>query len=63
MCVAVPLVLLVGPHLPIRAPLGFLLLPALAIVAMKLVEWRVARWVRRWEERDAARKRIASSRR
>ena len=38
-----------------RSPLAFVILPALGILTMKLVERRVARWFRRWAEREAAR--------
>ena len=38
-----------------RSPLAFIILPALGILTMKLVERRVARWFRRWAEREAAR--------
>ena len=38
-----------------RSPLAFVILPALGILAMKLVERRVARWFRRWAEREAER--------
>jgi peptidoglycan/LPS O-acetylase OafA/YrhL len=35
--------------------MAFVILPTLGILTMKLVERRVARWFRRWAEREAAR--------
>ena len=45
----------VASRLGSRSPLAFVILPALGILTMKLVERRVARWFRRWAEREAAR--------
>ena len=45
----------VASRLGPRSPLAFVILPALGILTMKLVERRVARWFRRWAEREAAR--------
>ena len=44
----------VASRLGSRSPLAFVILPALGILTMKLVERRVARWFRRWAEREAA---------
>jgi hypothetical protein len=45
----------VASRLGPRSPLAFVILPVLGILTMKLVERRVARWFRRWAEREAAR--------
>jgi hypothetical protein len=45
----------VASRLGSRSPLAFVILPALGILTMKLVERRVARWFRRWAQREAAR--------
>ena len=45
----------IASRLGSRSPLAFVILPALGILTMKLVERRVARWFRRWAEREAAR--------
>ena len=45
----------VASRLGSRSLLAFVILPALGILTMKLVERRVARWFRRWAEREAAR--------
>ncbi len=39
-----------------RSPIVILAVCVLAIVAMKLVEHRVRRWFRRWEEMDRRRR-------
>ena len=52
--VAIALVLVMS-RLGSRSPLAFVILPVLGILTMKLVERRVARWFRRWAEREAAR--------
>jgi peptidoglycan/LPS O-acetylase OafA/YrhL len=46
-----------------RSPLVILVVCVLGILTMKLVEYRVRRWARRWEEREAARNRPPGSRR
>ena len=45
----------VASRLGPRSPMAFVILPTLGILTMKLVERRVARWFRRWAEREAAR--------
>ncbi len=39
-----------------RSPVTILVVCALAVLVMKLVENRVARWFRRWEEMDRRRR-------
>ena len=45
------------PRLGARSPVAILVICVLAILTMKLVERRVRRWFRQWEEREAARAR------
>ena len=52
---AVAVAVWVVPRLGTRSPVVFILLPILAILAMKLVERRVGQWFRRWAERQSAR--------
>ncbi len=50
---------LVLPRVVGRSPIAYVLVPALAIVAMKFIEWRVGRWFRRLEAQEAARRAAA----
>ncbi len=50
------------PRLGVRSPAAIVVVCATAILAMKLIEHRVRRWFRRWEERTAARGREAEGR-
>ena len=54
---------LVLPRVVGRSPIAYVVVPALAIVAMKFVEWRMGRWFRRLEAREAARQRSAEAER
>ena len=47
---------LILPRVVGRSPIAYIVVPALAIVAMKFVEWRMGRWFRRLEAREAARR-------
>jgi hypothetical protein len=40
------------PRLGIRSPFAIVIVPVLAVVAMKLVERRIRQWLRRWAERE-----------
>jgi hypothetical protein len=46
---------LILPRIVGRSPIAYVLVPALAIVALKFVEWRMNRWFRRLAAREAAR--------
>ncbi len=50
---------LVLPRIVGRSPIAYVVVPAIAIVAMKFVEWRVGRWFRRLEAQEAARRTAA----
>ncbi len=50
---------LVLPRIVGRSPIAYVVVPALAIVAMKFVEWRLGRWFRRLEAKEAARRAAA----
>ena len=50
---------LVLPRIVGRSPIAYVVVPALAIVAMKFVEWRLGRWFRRLEAAEAARRAAA----
>ncbi len=47
---------LILPRIVGRSPIAYVVVPALAIVAMKFVEWRMNRWFRRLEAQEAARR-------
>ncbi len=41
------------PRLGARSPVAILVVCALAVLAMKLVEHRIHRWFRQWEEKSS----------
>ncbi len=47
---------LILPRIVGRSPIAYVVVPTLAIVAMKFVEWRMGRWFKRLEAREAARR-------